>query len=74
LLQVDAIDKSGLAIGGYDLVSYHKTISNERIRRKHKIDGTTYYFAKENAMAFKANPKKYLPEVNGCAWGVAERF
>jgi len=75
--QVDAIDKSGLAIGGYDLVSYHK--NNKAMKGSEenaaKIDGTTYYFAsKENAMAFKANPKKYLPEVNGyCAWGVAEK-
>jgi len=75
--QVDAIDKSGLAIGGYDVVAYHK--DNKATKgsavNTAKIEGTTYYFAsKENAKAFKANPKKYLPEVNGyCAWGVAEK-
>jgi YHS domain-containing protein len=75
--QVDAIDKSGLAIGGYDVVAYHK----DNIAMKgtslnaEKIEGTTYYFAsKENATAFKEDPKKYTPQYNGyCAWGIAEK-
>ncbi|UQD55288.1 YHS domain-containing (seleno)protein [Flavobacterium sp. K5-23] len=75
--QVDAIDKTGLAIGGYDVVSYHK--NNKAVKGNAadsvKVEKTTYYFAsKANANAFKANPKKYLPQVNGyCAWGVAEK-
>ncbi len=75
--QVDAIDKSGLAIGGYDLVSYqkdHKAVKGTADFTEQN-DKITYHFSsKENAKAFKANPKKYLPQVNGyCAWGVAEK-
>ena len=75
--QVDAVDKSGLAIGGYDVVSYfkdHKAVKGN-IANAEKVGKTTYYFAsKANAKAFKANPEKYAPQCNGyCAWGVAEK-
>jgi YHS domain-containing protein len=72
--QVDAIDKSGLAIGGYDVVAYHKAMKGTA-NFAEQNEKVTYYFAsKENAKAFKANPKKYVPQVNGyCAWGVAEK-
>lgn len=75
--QIDAIDKTGLAIGGYDVVSYQKDLKAMKGSAKfaEQIEKVTYYFAsKENAKAFKANPKKYVPQVNGyCAWGVAEK-
>lgn len=77
LAQVDAIDKNGLAIGGYDVVAYQKDHKATKGSSKNieKIGKTTYYFAsKANAKAFKANPKKYLPQCDGyCAWGVAEK-
>lgn len=75
--QVESVDKSGLAIGGYDVVAYHK--DNKATKglavNAAKVEGTTYYFAsRENAIAFQANPEKYLPAVNGyCAYGVAEK-
>ncbi|NRS87191.1 YHS domain-containing protein [Flavobacterium sp. 7E] len=75
--QVDAIDKSGLAIGGYDVVSYqkdHKAMKGTANFAEQNEKVTYYFTSKENAKAFKANPKKYLPQVNGyCAWGVAEK-
>lgn len=75
--QVEAVDKTGLAIGGYDVVSYqkdHKAIKGTATFAEQN-DKVTYYFAsKENANAFKVNPSKYLPQCNGyCAWGVAEK-
>lgn len=77
LAQVEAVDKAGLVIGGYDLVSYHKTNKAEKgsVKYSEKIGDKTYYFScKNNAKAFKTNPKKYLPECDGyCAWGVAEK-
>ena len=75
--QVDVVDKNGLALGGYDVVSYHK--NNKAMKGSAanmvKINKATYYFAsKANAKAFKANPKKYTPQCEGyCAWGVAEK-
>ncbi len=75
--QVEAVDKSGLAIGGYDVVAYHK--ANKAIKGNpsiiEKIGKTEYHFAnKANAKAFKANPDKYLPQCAGyCAWGVVEK-
>jgi len=75
--QVEAVDKTGLAIGGYDVVSYQK--DNKAVKGTatfaEQNDKITYHFAsKENAKAFKVNPSKYLPQCNGyCAWGVAEK-
>ncbi|WP_366185226.1 YHS domain-containing (seleno)protein [Flavobacterium ovatum] len=77
IAQVDPIDKNGLGLGGYDVVAYHT--ANKAVKGSatitEKIGKTEYRFeSKANAKAFKANPKKYLPECAGyCAWGVAEK-
>lgn len=69
------VDKNNVAIGGYDVVSYHT--SNAAIRGNNdfvaKHSGTTYYFSNaENLQTFNANPKKYLPEYGGyCAFAMA---
>lgn len=74
--QTKPVDENGLAIGGYDVVSY---FSNKALKGDAKItakhNNATYLFATSaNRDAFKANPTKYLPQFDGyCAWGVAAK-
>lgn len=69
------VDKNNVALGGYDVVSYH--IANAAIRGNNGFvgnhSGSTYYFSNaENLQAFNANPKAYLPEFGGfCAFAMA---
>ena len=72
--QVAPIDEKGLAIGGYDVVSYFSnkaTKGDPKITTKH--ENAIYQFSTTaNRDAFNKNPSKYLPEFGGyCAWGVA---
>lgn len=73
--QVDPVDKNGVGIGGYDLVSYFQ--SNKPVIGEAKFSSlvnlVTYYFStKENQILFEANPKKYLPQYDGyCALAVS---
>jgi YHS domain-containing protein len=74
--QVAPIDEKGLAIGGYDVVSYFAgkpTKGDSKISAKN--GNATYQFATiANREAFKKNPTKYLPEFDGyCAWGVGAK-
>jgi YHS domain-containing protein len=74
--QTQPIDENGLAIGGYDLVSYHSSQPTKGlVKYQVKHNKATYYFvSSENLKAFKANPEKYLPAYGGfCAWGVAAK-
>jgi YHS domain-containing protein len=72
--QVDPVDKQGLAIGGYDLISYFKI--NKAIKGNPQINasfkGATYYFiSEENRNEFQSDPEKYLPQYEGyCALAV----
>ncbi len=71
--QVAPIDEKGLAIGGYDVVSYFSTKATKgdpKITAKH--ENVVYQFSTTaNRDAFNKNPSKYLPEFDGyCAWGV----
>ncbi|OUS05883.1 hypothetical protein A9Q81_03830 [Gammaproteobacteria bacterium 42_54_T18] len=64
-----------LAVGGYDLVSYHKgsgpTSGNGHNLANHK--GNIYAFSNaKNKSAFESNPEKYLPAYGGfCAYGAS---
>lgn len=70
------VEKSTLAIEGYDPVSYFTT--NKATKGKSNIasvyEGITYRFASEqNRAAFKANPAKYEPQFGGwCAYAMGE--
>ena len=63
-----------LAVGGYDLVSYHQS---EPVRGSgHHLsehEGNTYAFSSSsNKEAFASNPDKYLPQFGGyCAYGAS---
>ena len=64
-----------LAIGGYDLVSYHQSSTPISGNGHHlaSYEGNTYAFATaENKSTFEANPRKYLPAFGGyCAYGAS---
>ncbi|MEM8875712.1 MAG: YHS domain-containing (seleno)protein [Planctomycetota bacterium] len=68
-------DKTGLALNGYDPVSYFVDDAPKKgdfqIAAKH--DGAVYWFTSEaNKRKFESNPEKYLPEFGGyCAFGVS---
>jgi YHS domain-containing protein len=69
------VDKSGVAIQGYDPVAFFT--DNKPVKGSPdfvtKQDGAIYYFAsKEHRDLFKSNPAKYEPVFGGyCAYGVS---
>jgi YHS domain-containing protein len=69
------LDKSGVAIQGYDPVAFFT--DSKPVKGKPELGfhykGATYYFvSKEHRDLFKADPKKYEPEFGGyCAYGVS---
>lgn len=69
------LDKTGLAIQGYDPVAFftdHKPVKGDaKFPTRHS--GANYLFAsKEHRDAFKADPSKYEPAFGGyCAYGVS---
>ena len=69
------LDKTGVAIQGYDPVAFftdNKPVKgDQKFLAKH--DGAIYFFAsKEHKDIFKADPAKYEPEFGGyCAYGVS---
>jgi YHS domain-containing protein len=75
--QTDAVDANGLAIGGYDVVSYFKDFKASKGDAKFatNYNNVTYYFTSQaHKDDFKAKPEQFLPQCNGvCAWGVAEK-
>ncbi len=71
------LERSGLAIEGYDPVAYFA--ANKAMEGKKDIsflyDGITYRFANtQNRDAFKANPSKYEPQYGGwCAYAMGAK-
>ncbi|TAK97809.1 MAG: YHS domain-containing protein [Verrucomicrobia bacterium] len=69
------LDKSGLAIQGYDPVAFFT--DGKPVKGKPELglryNGALYYFAsKDHRDAFKADPAKYEPAFGGyCAYGVS---
>ncbi len=70
------LDKSGVAIQGYDPVAFFT--ENKPVKGKPEFlarhNGALYYFAsKEHRDLFKADPSKYEPVFGGfCAFGVSK--
>lgn len=70
------VDKTSLAIDGYDPVNYFTT--NKAAKGKSNIasvyEGITYRFTSEqNRATFKANPAKYEPQFGGwCAYAMGD--
>lgn len=65
----------GVALGGYDVVSYFTANEAQRGSKNHAAvkNGHTFYFATaENKSAFEENPAAYLPAFGGyCAFAMA---
>lgn len=72
--QTAPIDDNGVAIGGYDVVSYFSEGAVKGVESyavKHN-DATYFFSTKANMEAFQESPAQYLPQYDGyCAWGVA---
>jgi hypothetical protein len=70
------INKSTLAINGYDPVAYFTTNKGVEGRKDISLinEGITYYFSStQNRELFKANPSKYEPQYGGwCAYAMGE--
>jgi YHS domain-containing protein len=68
-------EKDGVALRGYDPVSYFTVEQPQQgvPAHTHVYKGSTFYFAsEENRKLFVANPEKYAPQFGGyCAFGVA---
>ena len=72
------VDEEGLALQGYDPVSYLDKAGPKEGRKEHALvhRGITYRFASEtNRAAFLAEPARYLPQYGGyCAYGMARGY
>ena len=70
------LSKSGLAIDGYDPVSYFKANKAIKGKREFAVDhqGVIYYFSSaENKEAFIKNPSAYEPQYGGwCAYAMGK--
>lgn len=68
------MDEDRVAVSGYDLVSVTSGKQPIMGRPQYRIEheGVNYHFISErNALQFKADPEKFLPEFGGfCAYGV----
>ncbi len=67
-------ENNGIALGGYDVVSYFVSGAPAEGSKTHKArhNGITYRFANaDNRALFEADPEKYAPAYGGhCALGV----
>lgn len=69
------VSDSGLALHGYDPVSYHLGKAQRGIKKiSAEYQGITYFFSSEkNLKQFTSVPKQYLPAFGGwCAWAMLE--
>ena len=71
----DFFEKDGVALRGYDPVSYF-TVNKPQLgvaAHTHTYKGSTFWFTSEgNRKLFAADPEKYAPQFGGyCAFGVA---
>jgi YHS domain-containing protein len=66
---------SGVAIGGFDPVSFHVDAKPSKGTKKYQTfqQGVTWFFKnKENLLAFMKHPEKYKPAYGGfCAYSVS---
>lgn len=68
-------DKNGLALSGYDPVSYFMSKPMKGYAAlKYSHQGIIYHFEnEENRQAFISSPDKYIPAYGGwCAWAMLE--
>jgi len=68
-------NKNGIAIDGYDVVSYFEgsaTKGNKKFASSY--EGTDFWFSSNTHLkSFEENPEKYLPQYGGyCAFAIAD--
>ena len=74
--QTVLVDRSGVAVKGYDVVAYFTqrkpVMGNAKINAEH--EGVTYHFSsEEHKRLFVQSPKHYLPAYGGyCAYAVSK--
>ncbi|MEQ8583963.1 MAG: YHS domain-containing (seleno)protein [Marinoscillum sp.] len=69
------LDRQGVAIGGYDPVSYFAGKPTAgRSEYSFRFQGASYYFSSsKNLEIFKLTPEKYVPQYGGwCAYAMGE--
>ena len=74
--QIDYNEQKSFVANGYDVVAYFSNSAvNGSSKYKSKYDGANYRFSSQkNLDAFKANPKKYVPQYGGwCAYAMADK-
>lgn len=74
--QPEVYSSSGVAVNGYDVVSYFTELKPVKGSKDHSFQwkNTVWYFSSDkNLELFKSDPDKYAPQFGGyCAFGVAE--
>jgi len=68
--------KKGVAIQGYDVVSYFKNMPEKGSSKiTHDYNGVTFQFTSQDHLnLFASNPEKYLPQYGGyCAYAIAKK-
>lgn len=73
----NAGNQLGVAIGGYDAVSYRSgEPARGEARFNHFHNGAIWYFASEaNRNAFRADPARYAPQYDGyCSWAASQGY
>lgn len=70
--------KNGIALQGYDPVSYFENLAAEKGSEAHKVqyNGAWYYFTSEaHKVTFEKNPSYYEPQFGGyCAYGMSKGY
>jgi YHS domain-containing protein len=74
----DFFEKDGVALRGYDPVSYFKANQPQlgTAEHSHVYQGSTFYFASaDNKKLFIDNPEQYVPQFGGyCAFGASQGY
>ena len=70
------LDNEGVAISGYDPVSYHQKTGAQKGRKNLLLthNGSIYYFvSSDNRALFMKDPERYTPAFGGwCAWAMLD--
>ena len=74
--QPEVYSSSGVAVNGYDVVSYFTELKPVKGSKDHSFqwkNAAWYFSSDKNLELFKSDPDKYAPQFGGyCAFGVAE--
>ncbi len=76
LIAGEVWSKNGVALDGYDVVSYYSSNNAVKGNKKYSTEymGSTFYFISENNKGeFKKSPESYIPAYDGyCAFAVGK--